>query len=198
MKRTRLWISLIAAIGLGSILLWAQWMRRRKEREIDDEKQKVAALENQKLNYELDFKKQELTSKVLQLCRKNEFLQSLEKEVKGYKSETEGSERQRLEKLSRKINRDMDADTDWEQFLKSFETVHPDFNKLILQKYPNFAPNDIRMACLMRMNLASKDIANLLNVTPDSVKKARYRMRKKMEKDSTVNLTEYFMNFGNS
>ena len=50
----------------------------------------------------------------------------------------------------------------------------------------------------MRMNLESKDIANLLNITPDSVKKARYRMRKKMEKDSDVNLTEYFLNFGNS
>ena len=65
--------------------------------------------------------------------------------------------------------------------------------KILLQKYPTLAPNEIRMAYLMRMNLETKDIANLLNITPDGVKKARYRMRKTMEQDSTVNLTEYFM-----
>lgn len=197
-KSTRLWISLFAVTALGTILFWAQWTKRRKEKEIEFEKQRVVELENQNLNYELDFKKQELTSKVLQLCRKNEFLQSLEKEIKEFRSETEGTERHRLEKLSRKINQDMNAATDWEQFLKSFESVHPDFNKILLQKYPNFAPNEVRMACLMRMNLESKDIAQLLNVSPDSVKKARYRMRKKMEKDSSVNLTEYFMQLEDS
>lgn len=194
-KKTRLLISLVAAIGIGTVLLLTQRQRRKKEKELEAERRKVTELENQRLNTELDFKKQELTSKVLQLCRKNEFLQSLNKEVIEFKSETEGSNKHRLEKLSRKINRDMDVDSDWEQFLQSFETVHPHFNKLLLTKYPKLAPNEIRLACLMRMNLETKNIANLLNITPDGVKKARYRMRKKLEKDSSVNLTEYFMNF---
>ncbi|MEM6964669.1 MAG: tetratricopeptide repeat protein [Bacteroidota bacterium] len=195
-KSTRLWISLAAVIGIGSILLYAQWLRRRKEKEIENEKQKVAELENQKLNYELNFKKQELTSKVLQLCRKNEFLQSLEKEVKEFKSESEGTERHRLEKLSRKINRDIEADTDWEQFLKSFESVHPDFKKLVVQKHPDLTSNEMRIAYLMYMNLDSKNIASLLNITSEGVKKARQRMRKKLNIDSSVRLQDYFMSFG--
>ncbi len=200
-KKTRLWTMLLAAIGIGGILLWAQWQKRRKEKllhqkqqEIESQKRKVAELENERLNHELDFKKQELTSKVLQLCRKNEFLQSLNKDVKDFKSEFEGADKNYFDKLSRKINRDMDVDTDWQQFLKSFESVHPNFKKILFQKYPNLAPNEIRMAYLMRMNLESKDIANLLNITNDGVKKARYRMRKKMGKDSAINLTAYFLN----
>lgn len=202
-KKNRLWVTLGLVSVLGIMFVWMQNQQRRrekimhqKEQEIQIEKNRVAELENQKLNHELDFKKQELTSKVLQLCRKNEFLQALDKEVKTFRSDSEGNEKNRLEKLSRKINRNMAVDLDWQEFLKSFETVHPDFNKLLLKKYPNLVPNEIRLACLMRMNLESKDIANLLNITPDGVKKARYRMRKKMQKDSTVNLTEYFINFG--
>ena len=203
-KKNRLWTMLAAAIGIGSILLWSQWQRRRKEKmihqkekEIEMEKRKFTESENQRLNQALDFKKQELTSKVLQLCRKNEFLQSLNKDVKDFKVELEGVNKRYFDQLSRKINRDMDADADWEEFLKSFETVHPDFKKILLQLHPDLSPNEIRMAYLMRMNLESKDIANLLNITNEGVKKARHRMRKKMNKDSSVNLTEYLMNLDN-
>ena len=71
----------------------------------------------------------ELPSKVLQLCRKNEFLQSLDKQVKELKTDLSGVEKNQADKLSHQINRDMDADADWEQFLKSFESVHPEFNQ---------------------------------------------------------------------
>ena len=203
-KKNRLWVTLGLVSVLGLMFIWMQIQRRRREKEmhqkeqqVEIQKRKVAELENRQLNHELDFKKQELTSKVLQLCRKNEFLQSLNKDVKDFKTEFEGSDKNYFDKLSRKINRDMDADSNWEQFLKSFETVHPDFKKILQQKHPTLAPNEIRMAYLMRMNLESKDIANLLNITNEGVKKARYRMRKKLEKDSSVNLTEYFINLGN-
>lgn len=203
LKKNRLWLLLISAIVFGCLLVFVQWQRRKKaqlihekEQEIAQQKRKVAELENQKLNHELDFKKQELSSKVLQICRKNEFLQSLQKELADYKKELQGADKNYLDKMSRKINRDINASSDWEQFLKSFENIHPDFKKLLLQKYPTLAPNEIRMAYLMRMNLETKDIANLLNITTDGVKKARYRMRKKMGQDSAVNLTEYFMQLG--
>ena len=197
-KTTMLWTGLGLSLFFGGLLIWFQMQKRKKEKQIEKEKLKVIYLENQRLSQELSFKKQELTSKVLQLCRKNEFLHSLDKKVIDIKSKLQGTEKSEFDRLSRQINRDMEADNDWVQFLKSFESVHPNFKKLLLQTYPTFAPNEIRMAYLMRMNLESKDIANLLNITPDGVKKARYRMRKKMEKDSAVNLTEYFLNFGNS
>ena len=195
-KNNRLWISLIATALLATMVFWILTWRIRKQKEIDAEKRKVAQLENERLQQELTFKQKELTSKVLQLCRKNEFLQSLDKQVKVLRMELEGSDRGQADKLSRQINTDMNADADWQQFLRSFESVHPAFNKELARKYPNFTAGEIRMACLFKMNLASKEIANLLNITAEGVKKTRYRMRKKMNISPQENLVEHFINLG--
>jgi len=192
-KNTRLWTGLSASILIGSLLFWFQMLKRKKEKEVAEEKRKVHKLENDRLNQELDFKKQELTSKVLQLCRKNEFLQDLDKQVKEMKEDLQGSDKRQAEKLSRQINKDMDADANWDQFLKSFESVHPDFNKKVKHIYPKFTASEMRMASLAKMNLGTKEIASLLNITYEGVKKTRYRMRKKMNIDRSENLIEHFL-----
>ena len=196
-KSTRLWIVLGLTCFFSSLLFWFQIQKRRKEKLVEQQKQKVIELENTKLTQELDFKKQELASKVLQLCRKNEFLQALDKKVTELKFQLKGTEKNEVDKLSRQINRDMEIDDDWEQFLRSFESVHPAFNTTVSQKYPNFSKGEFRMACLLKMNLTTKDIANLLNITIAGVKKTRNRMRKKMEIDSSVDLTNYFLSINN-
>lgn len=192
-KNTRLWIGLILTLLLSSLLIWFQKQKRKREKLVEAEKQKVKELENQKLSQELDFKKQELASKVLQLCRKNEFLVSLDKRVKNLKTVITGEGKTEVEKLSRQILKDMEVDNDWAQFLKSFESVHPTFNSAVTEKYPTFSKGELRMACLLKMNLSTKDIANLLNITIAGVKKSRNRMRKKMDIDSSVDLTNHFM-----
>lgn len=197
LKRNRLRVILIGVLAFMILLFWAQWQRRKKAKEIATQKRKVVELENQRLKTELEFKRQELASKVLQLCRKSEFLQSLNNDVSDLKVNAEGFDKQQLEQLSRKIDQDMNTEAFWEEFLKSFEEVHPNFKRSLNQRHPEFAPNEIRLAHLMRMNLDTKDIASLLNITAEGVKKARYRMRKKMGEDSSVNLTEYFINFEN-
>lgn len=197
-KRTRLWIILSGVIAIACLLFWFQWQRRKKDQEIASAKRKVIELEKEQLKTELEFKRQELASKVLQLCRKSEFLQSLNEDVSELKINAEGFNKQHLAQLSRKIDQDLNTDAFWDEFLKSFEEVHPNFNNLLHEKHPDFVPNEIRLAHLMRMNLQTKDIASLLNITPEGVKKARYRMRKKMGEDSSVDLTEYFVNFENT
>lgn len=193
-KKTRLWVLVGAALLLGIALFWIQWLRDRKEKEVELEKRKRVELENQRLNQELDFKKQELTSKVLQLCQKNEFLQSLDKQVQEFKLDLDGKGAQQADKLSRQISRDLDIDTNWSTFLKSFESVHPEFNRKLTEQYPKFSAGERRMSCLLKMNLGTKEIAHLLNITTEGVKKAKYRMRKKMTLDPEQNFAEYFMN----
>jgi len=192
-KTTRLWIGLGLTLFFGGLLIWLQLLKQKKEKQIEQEKRKVIYLENQRLSQELDFKKQELTSKVLQLCRKNEFLQSLDKKVIAIKSNLKETEKRELDKLSHQISRDMEVDNDWVQFLKSFESVHPGFSTRVSKDYPDFSKGELRMACLLKMNLSTKDIANLLNITIAGVKKTRNRMRKKMTIDSSVNLSSFFI-----
>ena len=196
-KNTRLWIVLGLTLFFSGFLLLFQIQKRRKEKLILEEKQKVSHLENQKLSQELDFKNQQLTSKVLQLCRKNEFLQTVNKDLKEINTEITGEEKNKIEKLSAQISRDMQSDEDWQQFLSLFESVHPNFNNKLSELHSDFSKGEIRLASLLKMNLSTKDISSLLNVTVAAVKKTRNRMRKKMDISSSTDLTSYFLALGN-
>ncbi|GJM35477.1 MAG: hypothetical protein DHS20C18_44780 [Saprospiraceae bacterium] len=194
-KNTRLWIVLISSLLLGALLFWLHRTRILNQKVVETERRKVAELKNQQLHLELDFKKQELASKALQLCRKNEFLHGLDNKIKTLKSDSSGVNNKQINKLSQQINRDLNADEDWEKFLKSFEMVHSDFNKKINKVHPDFTAGEYRMACLLKMNLDTKGIANLLNISPEGVKKVRYRMRKKMNVEQAKKMNEYFLKF---
>ncbi|MEZ5071637.1 MAG: tetratricopeptide repeat protein [Bacteroidales bacterium] len=75
---------------------------------------------------------------------------------------------------------DAQMDHDWKQFRKHFEQVHPSFFAELHRRYPGLSANDHRMLALLKLRLSSKEIAALLNITPDAVKKSRHRLRKKM------------------
>jgi len=202
LKNNRLRLGYGALLGIVGLIFYNIWQRRKEEKalfqqkqEIEIGKRKVTEFENARLHHELILKKKELTSKALLLARKNEFLISLDKQVKELKEDLNGPDKNAVDKLSRQILMDINTESDWSDFLKTFESIHPDFNKKLYQAFPEFSNNEVRMASLLKMNLSTKDIASLLNITPDAVKKTRYRMRKKMALDSDVNLTEFFMNF---
>ena len=84
---------------------------------------------------------------------------------------------------------------DWESFSSHFDQVHSDFLKRLKAKYPQISPKDLKMAAYLRLNLSTKEIAPLLNISIRGVEISRYRLRKKLELDTTVNLSEYMMEF---
>jgi DNA-binding CsgD family transcriptional regulator len=103
-----------------------------------------------------------------QVKQKAKELKSLENVEKGYQT------------LVQTINFDQQDDKAWENFTQYFEAVHKDFAKLAMAKYPDITKNELRLMTLIKMNLSSKEIANILNISSDGVKKARQRLRKKM------------------
>jgi len=135
-------------------------------------------LEKEKVDAELAFKKKELTTHALHLAKKNETLESLKQKAEELKtSENSGNGYQQL---IRTINFDLQNDNNWENFSKYFQEVHKDFNSNIKQKFPEVTSNEIRLMSLLKMNLSSKEIANILNISQEGIKKARYRLRKKL------------------
>ena len=144
-------------------------------------KRKQQKNEQQKMLYEneLAFKKRELTAHALHLAKKNEVLNNLkqkaislnaiEKESRGY------------QKLINTIDFDLKDEDNWENFKKYFEQIHANFNTKVMENYPKVTTNDLRLMALLKMNLSSKEIANILNISAEGVKKARQRLRKKME-----------------
>jgi len=201
-KKTRLWIGLGLSLLLGTFMVYGQWDRRRhdrkihlQEQEIEAQKRRNTELENERLASELDYKQKELTAKVLQLARKNEFLQGLNDRVRDIREQTEGAAKDEARRLSNMIDRDVESETDWDDFLASFREVHNDFMDALNNQYQDLSKSDLKLACLMKMNMSSKEIASLLNISSEGVKKARYRLRKKLELDADSNIQEYLIAF---
>lgn len=143
------------------------------------QKMKRNKLEKEKVDAELEFKKKELTTHALNLARKNETLENLKLKAQELKEkENVGAG---YNQLIRSINFDLQDDNNWENFSRYFEEVHKDFNSNVKSKYPQVTSNELRLLALLRMNLSSKEIANILNISPEGIKKARYRLRKKLD-----------------
>ena len=136
-------------------------------------------LEKEKVDVELAFKKKELTTHALHLAKKNEVLEGLKQKAEELKANEES--KKGYQQLIRTINFDLQDDNNWENFSRYFEEVHKDFNSNVKTKYPQVTSNELRLLALLKMNLSSKEIANILNISPEGIKKARYRLRKKLD-----------------
>jgi tetratricopeptide (TPR) repeat protein len=166
---------IIASLGYYAI---RQKMRRNK-------------LIREKLDDELAHRQKQLTTHALHLAQKNEVLEALKDKVKELKEASEGQ--QGYHQLIKTINSSMHDDDNWTNFKMYFEEVHGDFYGNIKTKYPELTSNELRLLALMKLNLSTKEIAGILNVSAEGVKKARYRLRKKMNIKTEESLQDYVL-----
>lgn len=175
----------IILLGLGLLLALIGFYALRQ-------KLKRSKTEKEKLNLELDYKKKELTTHALHLAKKNELLENLKQQAKTFK--TSENSLKGYNQLIRTINFDLKGDNNWDNFSRYFEQVHTDFNTNVKQKFPEVTSNELRLMALLKMNLSSKEIANILNISPEGVKKARYRLRKKLDITTEDSLQDLVLN----
>jgi response regulator RpfG family c-di-GMP phosphodiesterase/DNA-binding CsgD family transcriptional regulator len=121
----------------------------------------------------------ELTTSSLQLAQKKELLDSLKQQLDKVLGDFDRNKRD-LQSLVSSINQQVGMDKYWENFLSVFERVHDDFFQVIKRRYPGLTTNEMRLCALLKLNFSSKDISNLMGISPHSVNVARYRLRKKL------------------
>ena len=78
---------------------------------------------------------------------------------------------------------------------RHFDAVHTGFLQKLQKDYPGVTPQELKLSAYLRMNLSTKEIANLMQITPRSVEVARYRLRKKLALDTEANLASFMMNY---
>ena len=189
-------------MGLAWLLL--HWHSRRmklqmwhlqKEKEKELEQQRVKA-NNEMLQAEVLNKNRKLADSTMELIRKNEMLQSIKNNLT--KLET-SKDTDRYSKAIRQLNHMIDShlssEEDWKVFESNFNQLHDQFFKRLKDLYPDLTPGDLRLAAYLKMNLSSKEIAPLLNISLRGVENKRYRLRKKLNIDADDNLTEMLMKF---
>ncbi len=175
-QRLLLFLGLISIVILGCLLYYGVHQKLKSSR-----------LEREKLNNDLEYKKKELTSYALHLAKKNEVLESLKQKAKELNFSNNTTS---YNQLIQTINFNIQDDNNWGNFKKYFDEVHKDFNNNVKQKYPTVTSNELRLMSLLKMNLTSKEIANILNISHEGIKKARYRLRKKLNMSSDDSLQD--------
>lgn len=149
--------------------------------------QQLMQLKNEKLEIDIESKNRELAISTMSLIKKNEFLNTIKTTIK------EESTPQGLKKVIRIIDKNINNTDDWKLFKEAFDNADKDFLKLIKQKHPKLTPNDLKLCAYLRLNLSSKEIAPLLNISPRSVEVKRYRLRKKMDLPPKTSLTNHIL-----
>ncbi len=149
--------------------------------ELDKSEKEIVTLKNEKLNKEIEYKNNELASVAMHLVQKGELLSKIKEELmrlkKGWHPDKSSED---FRKLIRILNQEDKMDKDWEQFANHFDTVHSDFLKALQGSYRNLGNNELKLCAYLRMNLSSKEIAQLMNISVRGVEISRYRLRKKV------------------
>ncbi|WP_207436319.1 two-component regulator propeller domain-containing protein [Sabulibacter ruber] len=156
--------------------------------------QKLIKLRNEQLQSELAAKSRELANSALNIVSKNELLHNIREEIlllKDQSGKKLGDDQ--LKKIQRVINDSMTDDYDWNLFETSFNEAHENYFKKLKIKHADLTPNDLKLCAYLRMNMNSKEIASLLNITLRGVEIRRYRLRKKLNLDHERNLVEFLM-----
>ncbi len=167
-------------------LLEAKSIKKLKRKELKA-KQEIVEIKNRHLQQEIEGKNRELAVSTMSLIRKNEFLSRIKEQLRQASSASEVNEVVRL------IDRNINSGEDWEFFESAFNNADKDFLKNIRERHTELSPNDLKLCAYLRLNLSSKEIAPLLNISVRSVEVKRYRLRKKMNLEHEQGLTDYIL-----
>jgi phosphate/sulfate permease len=148
------------------------------------------------LGKELKFRQSEMVTMAMSIIHKNEFLNELKEEIIKIKANIKDQEiRLGLNKLSLMITQDLSIDRDREKFQMHINEQNSNFIHKLSESFPSITDNEKRLASLLRLNLSSKEIASILNISPKSVEMNRYRLRKKLKVDPKINLNDFIRDF---
>lgn len=167
-------------------------LQKKAQKELElkelEGKQEIMKIKNEKLQQDVESKNRELAISTMSLVKKNEFLSGIKKDLKLLNTDDP-----KLKQVLKTINKNLNSTDDWSFFEEAFNNADKDFLKKIKEKHPSLTPNDLKLCAYLRLNLSSKEIAPLFNISPRSVEVKRYRLRKKMNLDRNDSLTNYIL-----
>lgn len=208
---------LLFILGLWYIYRWDSLRMRRekqqavveKDKELQEmekefeessarKEQQIVELEKERLQHDLQHKSQEMANLMINFVRKSEMLTEIKsdliKAISALKGEGAKESKQMLLVVSNKIDANIKSDEVLKRIEEQFDLVHNNFMKRLGEKHPDLSLNERMMCAYLKMNLSSKEIAPLLNISIRGVETIRYRLRKKFGLEREDNLIEYLSN----
>ncbi len=160
------------------------------ERQALQAESEIINMKNENLRIQMVQRNKELANQAMNLVRKNEFLGKIRNDINKIKERSaDKTVSEMADSIIVEINKDIDHNTQKEVFEKAFDEVHELFLEKLKRRYPNLTPAEQRMCAYLKMNISTKEIAPLMNISVRGVEICRYRIRKKMGLTRDVNLT---------
>ncbi len=201
-----------AGISLLLIFLFYTYIKLRLRR-VEHEKRKLEGLviertdelrveieerqrvETEKMELKVEHLKRELVSKSVCATQKQEIMNNLFSELKDIQKLDANEMRQKFNRLIKYFKDMFSSDQSWEEFEMWFTEVHTDFFTNLRSEHPELSQREVKVCALLKLNLLSKDIANLMNIQVNTVDIYRHRIRKKVGLKTDENLNHFFAQF---
>lgn len=177
---------IMGILGLfGSIFFY---YRRKKKREI-------IRLTRKHLESEVLHKKTQLATTAMHLIEKTDFITSIKSRINEILNQEKKDVNRELKRIIKEIDRITEREDVWQDFEHHFDAVHEGFIQKLQKEYPKITPQELKLCAYLRMNLTTKEIANLLRITVRGVEVARFRLRKKLGLKTEDNLASFMINY---
>jgi DNA-binding CsgD family transcriptional regulator len=161
--------------------------QRQLEKEIEQ-------LKRDQLKTKILMKDKELVNNSLRIVKKNKTLNSIVHKLRDINTEVlDENTKNQVVKLKKSIVQEVNSDKSWKDLEKHIKNVHFDFLKRLKEKHPNISPRELDLSTYLLLNMSTKEIAEVMNISTGGVELARYRLRKKMGLGKKENLTGYFL-----
>jgi DNA-binding CsgD family transcriptional regulator len=202
-------LSSLLALILTGIVTYLLFKRAKEKQKLESEKLlkeaqirkaqealiktqlKNQELEKQRLLEELKYKSNHLTNLALIIAQKNDFINDLKNLLKDLKTANEGQKEKVMEELWQRTNQQGDINKELDKFKKEIENANQIFYKKLDSICPSLTLHEKELAGMLRINLSSKEIASLHNVSVKAVEMSRYRLRRKLQLESNDNLVDF-------
>ena len=180
-------------IGYGQLHQQHQKLLRKEEErrreELAQQEQKIIRLKNEKLEAEVLFKAKELAVSAMAITQKNNVLLTLKQELQKEDSAKD------IKHIVKIINKNLSSEKEWEVFEANFDLIHDRFFRNLKERSAQLTPRDLKLCAYLRLNLTTKEIAQLTGNSVRGVEVARFRLRKKLQLDPGQNLNEFMLEF---
>lgn len=171
-------------------LLAEQLQRKEVEEQILKEQLRADQTTKEGFRTHLETKDHELTKQALHLVQKNQLLDEVTVDLKNIIKMTQGIAQDKIKTVVKNIKREASATEVWQNFTHTFEIAHPGFYQRLQQQFPELTEHELKLCALLRLGFDTNELAAILSVTFETVRKARIRLRKKLQLSDEV-LTEF-------
>lgn len=170
--------------------------QEKAEAERQAEQQQMQEMKNRMLEAELQNKNYELTLQTTALVKRNQAVQNLLEELEKQKEALGERYPYKLYgRMKTLMEETLNDQADWVLFESYFNSAHQNFMDRLRQQYADITTGDLRICCLLRMNMSTKEIASLMNVSVRAIELRRYRLRKRLGLEGDTNLVDFLMKF---